>query len=108
MQKEAQSPKQKESNKYAKTTIKACKICSNNKEDKLYFIASSNEWICEDCLDDSDEYGKCAVCSENDRVAFEDDELYEDEDDARIFHCYEHRSANHKLTEDEESLIDHL
>lgn len=67
-----------------------CMFCGKNfKKNMLYEVKKEGElieeYICEDCLEEHDEYDICSVCiSQNKRYVYPKDELDDDE------HCPEH------------------
>lgn len=79
-----------EGNRNLIQSIRSCSICGENDEDNLFLIFGKNEWICRDCLNESNEYEECvSYKKENQRIAHETYDVIEN-DDGR-YYCKKHK-----------------
>ena len=83
---------------------KHCYICGS--KENLYGIYGKEIFICHDCLDDSDTYGKCFTCEKYDKqIAY--DYGYLREGDDGNFYCREHSdNGDDEPSEDAMDLIE--
>ena len=82
-----------------------CFICGS--EENLYRIYGEKKFICNNCLDVSQDYGECCICKKNKKIAYDvyTDLKHCDKDDRD--YCEEHYpNDDEELSDDQLDIIE--